>query len=90
VRREIDVVAAWSVDRLRRSLQDLVAFLGEVHGAECDLYLDRQGIDTSMPAGKAMFQVLGVFTEFERSIIVTRVRAGMAKARVHGARHEER
>ena len=54
-RREFGVVAAWSVDRLGRSLQDLVGFLGELHGAGVDLYLDRQGVDTSTPAGKALF-----------------------------------
>ncbi|MBV9827164.1 MAG: recombinase family protein [Alphaproteobacteria bacterium] len=86
VRREFDLVAAWSVDRLGRSLQDLVAFLGEMHGAGVDLYLDRQGLDTSTPAGRAMFQMLGVFAEFERSIIVERVRSGIAKARTQGTR----
>jgi DNA invertase Pin-like site-specific DNA recombinase len=86
VRREFDIVAAWSVDRLGRSLQDLVSFLGEVHGAGVDLYLDRQGLDTSTPAGKAMFQMLGVFAEFERAMIVQRVRAGIAKARAQGTR----
>ena len=60
VRHQFDVVAAWSVDRLGRSLQDLVAFLGELQGAGVDLYLDRQGIDTSTPAGKALFQMLVV------------------------------
>lgn len=86
VRGKFDVVAAWSVDRLGRSLQDLVAFLGELHGAGCDLYLDRQGVDTSTPAGKAMFQMLGVFAEFERSLIVERVRAGIARAQREGTR----
>jgi len=62
-------VAAWSVDRLGRILQDLVAFLSEIHAAGVDLYLDRQGIDSSAPAGKAMVQMLGVFAEFERAII---------------------
>src|SRR5436305_731657 len=83
-RRKVDVVAAWSVDRLGRSLQDLVGFLGELHGAGVDLYLDRQGVDTSTPAGKALFQMLGVFAEFERSIIQERIRAGIAKARAQG------
>src|SRR6266436_7214270 len=86
VRGKFDVVAAWSVDRLGRSLQDLVTFLGELHGAGCDLYLDRQGVDTSTPAGKAMFQMLGVFAEFERSLIVERVRAGIARAQREGTR----
>jgi DNA invertase Pin-like site-specific DNA recombinase len=83
-RREIDMVAAWSVDRLGRSLQDLVGFLGEIHGAGVDLYLHQQGLDTSTPAGKAMFQMLGVFAEFERSMIVARVHAGLKRARKEG------
>ena len=86
VRREIDVIAAWSVDRLGRSLQDLVGFLGEVHGAGVDLYLDRQGVDTSTPAGKALFQILGVFAEFERAIIQERIHAGIARARAIGTK----
>jgi DNA invertase Pin-like site-specific DNA recombinase len=83
-RRQIDVVMAWSVDRLGRSLQDLVAFLGELRAAGCDLYLHQQGVDTTTPAGRALFQMLGVFAEFERSIIVERVRAGIARARAQG------
>jgi DNA invertase Pin-like site-specific DNA recombinase len=86
IRRQFDIVAAWSVDRLGRSLQDLVVFLGEPHGAGVDLYLDRQGVDTSTPAGKALFQMLGVFAEFERSLIHERVTAGIARAQVGGTR----
>ena len=85
VRHQFDVVAAWSVDRLGRSLQDLVAFLGESRGANVDLYLDRQGVDISTPAGKAPFQMLGVFAEFERSI-QERIAAGIARARQKGTR----
>src|SRR3954451_13929917 len=85
-RREIDIVAAWSVDRLGRSLQDLVAFLGEIHAAKVDLYLDRQGLDTTTPAGKAMFQMLGVFVEFERAIIQERIHAGITRARTVGTK----
>jgi DNA invertase Pin-like site-specific DNA recombinase len=48
-------------------LQDLVAFLGDLHAARIDLYLHQQGIDTTTPSGKAMFQMLGVFAEFERA-----------------------
>ena len=79
-RREFDVVMAWSVDRLGRSLQDLVGFLSEIHAAGVDLFLHQQGLDTTTPAGKAMFQMLGVFAEFERSIIQERVRAGLRRA----------
>jgi DNA invertase Pin-like site-specific DNA recombinase len=83
-RREFDQVAAWSVDRLGRSLQNLVAFLDELHAKGVDLYLHRQGLDTSTPAGKAMFQMLGVFSEFERAMIVERVKAGLSRARNQG------
>jgi DNA invertase Pin-like site-specific DNA recombinase len=86
VRREIDVVAVWSVDRLGRSLQHLVGFLEELDAAQCDLYLHQQALDTTTPAGRAMFQMLGVFSEFERSIIRSRVKAGMARARIHGTK----
>jgi DNA invertase Pin-like site-specific DNA recombinase len=85
-RREFDQVAAWSVDRLGRSLQELVAFLGELQAKGVDLYLHQQGIDTGTPAGKAMFQMLGVFAEFERGIIVERVKSGLARARSQGKR----
>jgi DNA invertase Pin-like site-specific DNA recombinase len=83
-RREFDVVMAWSVDRLGRSLQDLVGFLSEIHAAGVDLFLHQQGIDTTTPGGKAMFQMLGVFAEFERSIIQERVRAGLRRAKAEG------
>src|SRR5262245_10184686 len=83
-RREFDMIATWSVDRLGRSLQHLVAFLGEVHASGVDLYLHQQSVDTSTPAGKAMFQMLGVFAEFERAMIVSRVNAGLKRARANG------
>src|SRR5262245_32816723 len=63
-RRRFNLVAAWSVDRLGRSLQDLVAFLSDLKAAGCDLYLHVQALDTTTPAGKALFQMLGVFAEF--------------------------
>jgi DNA invertase Pin-like site-specific DNA recombinase len=85
-KRRIDVVAAWSVDRLGRSLQDLVGFLAEINAVGCDLYLERQALDTTTPTGRAMFQMLGVFSEFERCIIQERVKAGMVRARQHGTK----
>ena len=85
-RREVDLVASWSVDRLGRSLVDLLGFLGELHAKRCDLYLHQQGLDTSTPAGRALFQMMGVFAEFERAIIQERVRAGLARAREAGTR----
>ena len=85
-RREFDMVMAWSVDRLGRSLQDLVGFLSELHALKIDLFLGQQGLDTTTPAGKAMFQMMGVFAEFERAMIQERVRAGLARARSEGKR----
>jgi DNA invertase Pin-like site-specific DNA recombinase len=83
-RREFDLVAAWSVDRLGRSLRHLVELLEELKAKSIDLYLHRQGLDTSTPTGKMMFQMLGVFSEFERAMIVDRVKAGMRRAKAQG------
>jgi DNA invertase Pin-like site-specific DNA recombinase len=80
-KRQFDVIMAWSVDRLGRSLQHLVGFLSELHALRIDLFLHQQGLDTTTPAGKAMFQMMGVFAEFERAMIQERVRAGLARAR---------
>ena len=84
VGREFDLVAAWSVDRLGRSLQDLIGFLQELHGAGVELYLHQQALDTTTPSGRAMFQMMGVFAEFERSMISERVKAGLARAKSNG------
>jgi DNA invertase Pin-like site-specific DNA recombinase len=82
--RKFDMVMAWSVDRLGRSLHDLVGFLKELHALRIDLFLHQQGLDTTSPAGKAMFQMMGVFAEFERSMIQERVRAGLRRAKDEG------
>lgn len=84
VKGKFDVLMAWSVDRLGRSLQDLIGMLGDLHSAKVELFLHQQGIDTTTPGGKAMFQMLGVFAEFERSMIQARVKAGMDRARAKG------
>jgi DNA invertase Pin-like site-specific DNA recombinase len=84
--RKFDMVMAWSVDRLGRSLQDLVGFLSELHALHIDLFLHQQGLDTTTPGGKAMFQMMGVFAEFERAMIAERVRAGLRRAKDEGKR----
>ena len=85
-RRDVDMVAAWSVDRLGRSLQHLVPFLSDLQSKGVDLFLLRQGLDTSTPSGWAMFQMLGVFAEFEAAMIRERVRAGVARAKRKGTK----
>jgi DNA invertase Pin-like site-specific DNA recombinase len=89
-RREFDMVAAWAVDRLGRSLQHLVAGLGDLQAAGVGLYLHKQGLDTSTPSGRAMFGMLSVFAEFERDMIRERVRAGMTVAQAEQASGKER
>ena len=79
LRRKLDMIAAWSVDRLGRSLQDLVAFLSELKAAGVDLFLHQQALDTSSPSGRALFQMLGVFAEFEAAMIRERTLAGLAR-----------
>lgn len=83
-RREVRRVMVWSVDRLGRSLQDLVSTMNEIHSAGADLYLHQQSIDTATPSGRALFQMCGVFAEFERSMISERVSSGLARARTAG------
>lgn len=85
-RKEFDLIMSWSVDRLGRSLQGLVEFLSEIDAKDIDLYLHQQGIDTTTPTGKAMFQMCGVFAEFERAMIRERINAGLARARAQGKR----
>ena len=85
-RREVQIVAAWSVDRLGRSLPDLVSFLSDIQAQGCDLYLHQQAIDTSTPSGRMLFQMLGVFAEFERALVVSRVRAAHDRCRARGVR----
>jgi DNA invertase Pin-like site-specific DNA recombinase len=75
-RRSFDVVMAWAIDRIGRSLIDLLGTIQTLEACGVDLYLDQQAIDTTAPAGKLMVQVTGAFAEFERSMIRQRVTAG--------------
>lgn len=81
---QFDLVAAWSVDRLGRSLIHLETILSVIRENGVDLYLHQQGVDTSTPAGKAMFQMMGVFAEFERAMIAERIKAGLERAKENG------
>src|SRR5215207_8343770 len=84
--KEFDMVASWSVDRLGRSLTDLLSILQALHDKGVGLFLHQQGLDRTTSAGKAMFQMLGVFAEFERGIIRERINAGLARARAKGTK----
>jgi DNA invertase Pin-like site-specific DNA recombinase len=77
-RRRFDVVMAWAIDRLGRSLVDLLSTIRHLEAVGVDLYLDQQSIDTTTPAGRLLFQMTGAFAEFERSMIRQRVRAGLS------------
>ena len=83
-RRRFDVVMAWAIDRLGRSLIDLLGTIQTLEVCKVDMYLDQQAIDTTTPAGKLMFKVTGAFAEFERSMIRQRVRAGLKRAKDEG------
>jgi DNA invertase Pin-like site-specific DNA recombinase len=85
-KREADQVLCWSVDRLGRSLTDLVQTMDTINSSGANLYIHTQGLDTNTPTGKAMFQMVGVFAEFERSMIVERVNAGLAVAKAKGVK----
>lgn len=79
VRRKFDRILVWDVSRLGRSLQHLVEFLNDVQSVNCDLYIHQSGLDTSTPSGRMMFQMVGVFSEFERSMISERVKIGLQR-----------
>jgi DNA invertase Pin-like site-specific DNA recombinase len=85
-RHEFDLIAAWSVDRLGRSLRDLVIFLDDLRERRVDLFLVQQGLDTSTASGRALFGMLSVFSEFERSMITSRVKTGLQRVRDSGVR----
>jgi len=86
IRREFDVVMVWAVDRLGQSLSHLVTFLPEIHAKKVDLFIQQQSIDTTTPAGKALFGMMGIFAEFVRSMIQERVRSGIKRVRAGGQR----
>ena len=86
VRKEFDVVMVWDVSRLGRSLTHLVRLLEEFNSKGVNLYFHQQGIDTTTASGKMMFQMCGVFAEFERSILQERTKAGIERARASGKR----
>jgi len=76
-RRKFDIIMAWAIDRLGRSLIDLLRTIQDLEAVGVDLYLDQQHLDTTTPTGKLLFQVTGAFAEFERSMIRQRVNAGL-------------
>ncbi|HET7880949.1 MAG TPA: recombinase family protein [Acetobacteraceae bacterium] len=83
-RARFNVVMAWAMDRLGRSLVDLLNTLNTLEEARVDLFLHQQAIDTTTLAGRMFFQVMGAFAEFERGMIRSRVNAGLARARARG------
>ncbi|MEM0991116.1 MAG: recombinase family protein [Pseudomonadota bacterium] len=85
-RRRFDILLAWDVSRLGRSLTQLVDVFDTLRALGIDLILEQQGVDTSTPAGRALMQMSAVFAEFERAMIVERTRAGMERARAMGKR----
>jgi DNA invertase Pin-like site-specific DNA recombinase len=85
-RRRFDIVACWAIDRLGRSLIDLLGTIQHLEACSIDLYLDQQAIDTTTPMGKLVFQITGAFAEFERSMIQQRIRAGVDRAKAKGVK----
>lgn len=79
-RKEFDLVAAWSVDRISRSLSDLLTFLGDLEARNVGVYLHQQGFDTTTPSGRAMVAMCGIFAELERSILRDRIMSGLRRS----------
>lgn len=85
-RGKFDVVMVWALDRLGRSLPDLLSTAQHLQAIGVDLYIDQQAIDTTTPAGKLFFAVSGAFAEFERNLIRERVVAGLRRAKAKGTK----
>ena len=85
-RGRFDVVLAWALDRLGRSLMDLLDTLSELEAVGVALVLHQQAIDTTTPAGRMFFHVTGAFAEFERGMIRSRVIAGLERAKTRGVK----
>lgn len=85
-RREFDMLAVWSSDRLGRSMPDLIEVLQTIRTTGRELYIHTQSLDMTTASGRALFQMLGVFAELEREMIVARVNAGIARAKISGTR----
>jgi DNA invertase Pin-like site-specific DNA recombinase len=85
-RRKFDIVMAWAIDRLGRSLSDLLDTIQHLEACGVDLYLDQQAIDTTTPMGKLVFQLTGAFAEFERAMIRRRIKAGLKRAVAQGVK----
>ena len=84
--RKFDLVMCWSIDRLGRSLQNLVEILNELQSLKVDLMFLQQGLDTSSASGRMMFSVFGALAEFERNLIRERVIAGQNRAKAKGVK----
>jgi DNA invertase Pin-like site-specific DNA recombinase len=83
-KRKFDVVVVWALDRLARSLKQLLGIAEECRSLGVDLVSLKQSVDTTGPAGRLTFQILGAVAEFERELLRERVKAGMAQARRTG------
>ena len=85
-RREIDLIAVWSIDRLGRSLQNLVTVVNDLQALGVGLFIYQQQLDTTTPSGKLCFSMFGAFAEFERNLIRDRGRIGLERAKKNGVK----
>jgi DNA invertase Pin-like site-specific DNA recombinase len=83
-RRRFDLVMAWSIDRIGRSVHAVSGFIADMDALGIGQYYHQQAIDTTTPSGKAMIQMCVVFAEFERDMIRERINSGLARARANG------
>jgi DNA invertase Pin-like site-specific DNA recombinase len=85
-RRKFDIVMVWAIDRLGRTLSELVGFLAHLNERKIELFIHKQALDTTTPAGKLAFQIISSFAEFERDVIAERVKAGLARTKANGTK----
>jgi DNA invertase Pin-like site-specific DNA recombinase len=86
VQRKVDVVLAWDISRLGRSLMHLVDFMNTLQNVAVDLYVHQQAIDTSTPSGRMVFGIFASLAAFERELIAERIKSGLARAKAQGVK----
>lgn len=85
-RKDFDKLVIFNIDRLARSMTELLKVLGELKAKRIGLYVDQLAIDTDTPAGELLFNIAGAMAQFERQLIQSRVNAGLARAKAKGVK----
>jgi DNA invertase Pin-like site-specific DNA recombinase len=86
VNRQFEMVMCWSIDRLGRSITNLIEIMNELNDLKIDMFFSQQSIDTQTSSGRMIFGIFSSLASFEREMIRDRVKAGLDRARKNGVK----